>query len=207
MKPLTTPRCHMHLNSSIWLWVTGQDQSHELEKLFKRCYVQIIKSTNNNTIMPIALWPRWTKYGNHAKKYQWCCQSLYVTRPMEQQINYWVDIFNLLLGYHDDVINWKPFLRFWSCVREIHQAPVNSPHKVTRSFDVFFDMRLNKRLSKQSRCWWFETTSCSSWRHYNASLDSIRSRRRFFSNEYANTKWELYWLLLNWKQYPKYRGK
>ena len=26
-----------------------------------------------------------------------------------------------------------------------------------RSFDVFFDLRLNKRLSKQSRRRWFET--------------------------------------------------
>ena len=30
---------------------------------------------------------------------------------------------------------------------------------VTRSFDVFFDLRLNKRLSKQSRGWWFEMLS------------------------------------------------
>ena len=30
---------------------------------------------------------------------------------------------------------------------------------VTRSFDIFFDLRLNKRLSKQSRGWWFETPS------------------------------------------------
>ena len=28
------------------------------------------------------------------------------------------------------------------------------------SFDVFFDLRLIKRLSKQSKGWWFETTSC-----------------------------------------------
>ena len=28
---------------------------------------------------------------------------------------------------------------------------------VTRRFDVFFDLRLNKRLSKQSWVWWFET--------------------------------------------------
>ena len=39
---------------------------------------------------------------------------------------------------------------------------------VTRSFDVFFDLRLNKRLSKQSRDWWFETPSRSLWRHRNA---------------------------------------
>ena len=28
---------------------------------------------------------------------------------------------------------------------------------VTRSFDVFFDLRLNKRLSKQGWGWWVET--------------------------------------------------
>ena len=30
---------------------------------------------------------------------------------------------------------------------------------------VFFDLRLNKRLSKQSWGWWFETQSGSLWRH------------------------------------------
>ena len=35
-----------------------------------------------------------------------------------------------------------------------------STHRpVTRGFDVFFDLRPNKRLSKQSRGWWFETLS------------------------------------------------
>ena len=38
---------------------------------------------------------------------------------------------------------------------------------VTRSFDVFFDLRLNKRLSKQSWGWWFETLSRPLWRHFN----------------------------------------
>ena len=33
----------------------------------------------------------------------------------------------------------------------------SSQRPVMRSFGVFFDLRLNKRLSKQSRCWWFET--------------------------------------------------
>ena len=37
----------------------------------------------------------------------------------------------------------------------------------TRSFDVFFDLRLNKRLSKQSWGWWLETPSCSLWRQCN----------------------------------------
>ena len=38
---------------------------------------------------------------------------------------------------------------------------------VMRSFDVFFDLRLNKLLSKQSPGWWFETLSCPLWRHCN----------------------------------------
>ena len=36
------------------------------------------------------------------------------------------------------------------------------------SFDVFFDLRLNKRLSKQPWGWWFETLAWSLWRHRNA---------------------------------------
>ena len=36
-----------------------------------------------------------------------------------------------------------------------------SPRPVTRSFDVFFDLRLNKLLSKHSWGWWFETPSRS----------------------------------------------
>ena len=45
------------------------------------------------------------------------------------------------------------------------EFPAQRP--VTRSFDVFFDLRPNKRLSKQSRSWWFETPSRSLWRHSN----------------------------------------
>ena len=41
---------------------------------------------------------------------------------------------------------------------------------VTRSFDVFFDLRPNKRLSKQWWGWWFETQSCPLWRHRNALM-------------------------------------
>ena len=68
---------------------------------------------------------------------------------------------------HDDVIKWKHFPRYWTFVRGIHRSPVNSPHKgpTTRSFDVFFDVRLNKRLSKQSWGWWFEMPSRPLWRH------------------------------------------
>ena len=45
------------------------------------------------------------------------------------------------------------------------EFPTQRP--VTRSFGVFFDLRLNKRLSKQSWGWWFETLSRPLWRHCN----------------------------------------
>ena len=34
-----------------------------------------------------------------------------------------------LLLYHDDVIKWKHFPRYWPFVWGIHRSPVNSPHK------------------------------------------------------------------------------
>ena len=45
------------------------------------------------------------------------------------------------------------------------EFPAQRP--VTRGFDVLFDLRLNRRLSKQSWGWWFETLSRPLWRHYN----------------------------------------
>ena len=45
------------------------------------------------------------------------------------------------------------------------EFPTQRP--VTRSFDVYFDLRPNKRLSKQSWGWWFETQSRPLWRHRN----------------------------------------
>ena len=86
----------------------------------------------------------------------------------------------------DRVIDWliigdDPYFPWWRHQREpfstlltlcAGNSPVTdefpSQRPVTRSFDVFFDLRLNKRLSKQSWGWWFETPPWSSWRHCNA---------------------------------------
>ena len=47
-----------------------------------------------------------------------------------------------------------------------------SQRPVTRSFDVFIDLRLNKRLSKQSSGRWFETPSSSLW-HMSSVVHTI----------------------------------
>ena len=66
---------------------------------------------------------------------------------------------------------------------------------VTRSFDVFFDLRLNKLLSKQSSGWWFNTLSRPLWRHCNVfrvvinSVDAIRWKSLLNSKDWL--RWEL----------------
>ena len=49
------------------------------------------------------------------------------------------------------------------------EFPTQRP--MTRSFDVFFDLCLNKQLSKEWQGWWFETLSCSLWRHRNGTTN------------------------------------
>ena len=53
---------------------------------------------------------------------------------------------------------------------------------VTLSFGVFFELCLNHQLSKQARCWWFETPPCSFWRHCNEVIaeGTCRSKKNIF---------------------------
>ena len=68
---------------------------------------------------------------------------------------------------------WRHLMEIFSALPAIcgRNSPVTgefpAQRPVTRSFDVFFDLHPNKRLSKQWRGWWFETLSCALWRHRN----------------------------------------
>ena len=60
--------------------------------------------------------------------------------------------------WRDDVFIWNHFLPDWPIGRRsTGEFPYQRP--VARSFEVFFDLRLNKRFSKQSRRRWFQTPS------------------------------------------------
>ena len=71
---------------------------------------------------------------------------------------------------------WRHQMETFSALLAIYagNSPVSgeffAQRPVTRSFDIFFDLRLNKWLSKQSWGWWFQTLSCPLWRHCNAGL-------------------------------------
>ena len=70
---------------------------------------------------------------------------------------------------HDDVIKWK-HVPEWLAIcagNSLVTGDFPTQRKVKRSFDVFFDLRLKKRLSKQWRGWWFGTPSRPLWRHCN----------------------------------------
>ena len=75
---------------------------------------------------------------------------------------------------------------------------------VTRSFDVSFDLRLNKRLSKHTWGWWFETLSGPLWRQRNEQRIQVKSkskpsswkRRRFLLTSC------LIWLAIVTAQHP-----
>ena len=76
-----------------------------------------------------------------------------------------------LLGHRQqDIIWWHHQMETFFALLALcaGNSPVTgefpSQKPVTQIFDILCDLRLNKRLSKQSWCWWFETPSCSLWR-------------------------------------------
>ena len=61
------------------------------------------------------------------------------------------------------------------CVRGIHRSLVNFPHNGRWRGALMFSLicAINKRFSKQSRGWWFETPSHSLWCHCNVNPQLI----------------------------------
>ena len=96
--------------------------------------------------------------------------------------------------------NYWPFVR--GIHRWIHRSPVNSPHKDQWRGALMFRLicALNKRLSKQSWGWWFETPSRLSWRRCNAPwhTNAFGATRRSMhlkslASHKENTKAPRYW--------------
>ena len=67
----------------------------------------------------------------------------------------------------------------------VRNSPVTGKFPVQRpvmwKFDVFFDLHLNKQLSKQSWGWWFEMPLCSLWHHCN-DCNSNSMEKQFCRN-------------------------
>ena len=106
---------------------------------------------------------------------------------------------NISVVYHTNyissecvLVSWDHVFSWWRHQMESFSAlqalfernpPVTgglpSLRTVTRNFDDFFDLGLNKRLSKQTRRRWFETPSHPWWHHCNAYHNSLVTWKRF----------------------------
>ena len=81
----------------------------------------------------------------------------------------WIDTLNHVSWWRHQMETFSTLLAFCAGNSLVTgEFPAQRP--LTRSFYVFFDLRLKQQLSKQWRRWWFETRSCSIWRHCNAVL-------------------------------------
>ena len=106
-----------------------------------------------------------------------------VTKP--QWVNSWRKLLYFWQHYHFN----QPLHPWWRHQMETFSALLaicagNSPvtgefpaqRPVTRNFDVFFDQRLNERLSKQSWGWLFETPSRPLWCHSNEESSEFEAK-------------------------------
>ena len=85
----------------------------------------------------------------------------------------WRSVRSLIHSSYIAVTRWRHQMETFSALLAIcaGNSPVNGEFPAQRPvmwiFDVFFDLCLNKWLSKQSWGWWFETLSRPLWRHCN----------------------------------------
>ena len=115
-------------------------------------------------------------YGKYAQRFAMLCYDV-ITLPISN------GFMQLIHRYPQWLLHWPVGIAWWRHKMETFSALLaicagNSPvpgefpaqRPVTRSFDVFFYLRPNKRLSKQSRGWWFKTPSRPLWRHCNGTI-------------------------------------
>ena len=116
--------------------------------------------------------PNWeVKEQNSGKPHGWCAALVHQQHIVDSKTN--TDDFYACKSSTFQLTWWRHQMETFSALLALcagnslvtGEFPTERP--VTRSFGVLFELRLNKRLSKQSLGWWFEMPSCSSCRHCN----------------------------------------
>ena len=113
------------------------------------------------------------KFHHHAIE-TWCTKEIILGDFNISEIDSYLWVLSRIANFHKSIITWwRHQMETFSALLAICAG--NSPvpgefptqRPVTRSFDVYFDLRPNKRLCKQLWDWWFQTQSWSLWRHCN----------------------------------------
>ena len=100
-----------------------------------------------------------------------CKHIMLVDRALWCFVNHWLQSYTSALlqwhwgnrMFHDDITKGKHFPRYWPYGDRWIPLTKTSDAEL----GCLFDLRLNKRLNKQSRRRWFETQPRSLWRHCN----------------------------------------
>ena len=106
----------------------------------------------------------------HISVTKWCIVGHLLKRTMG--FVRWVSIFKFMqITWCLNITWWRHQMEAFSALLALCEGNPSvtgefpSQRPVTRSFDVFFDLRINKLLSKHSRRRWVETPSRSLWCH------------------------------------------
>ena len=97
-------------------------------------------------------------------------------RPINYELVISSSVYFMMTSSNGDIFRVTGLL----CGEFTGEFPSQRP--VTRNFDVFIDLYLNKRLTKQSRRWWFETLSRPLWRHCNVDART-RTQQMYVTRE------------------------
>ena len=127
----------------------------------------------------ISQWP-WTNEKSRDLSVKWILDG---NPKLHNSPRYVISIISTQYAIHwnDDNGKISTLLAFYAGISPVTgEFPSHRP--VTRSFDVFFDLRLNKRLGKQSRRRCFETSLRLSWRHFNVHSGMSNGFRAWICN-------------------------
>ena len=187
-----------------WFWFNGHDFIKALPE-FSDLRLSITGGLPAQWACNPALYHPWISLGWIA---EWGAKWVALTLMWHHSCG----LVNCIIGYHAKAISrsnnsalftplggidlakslWRHQLQLFSALLAlcVGNSPVTgefpSQRPVTRSFDIFFDLRLNKQLSKQSWGWWFKTPSRSLWRHRNVLVYFQNSDWRVVSCNFNN---------------------
>ena len=115
----------------------------------------------------------------------------------------------LCLSLHISTLTtwWRHQMETFSALLDLcagNSPPVNSPHKGHWRGTLMFSLicALNKRLSKQSWGWWFETPTRSFGRHCNENTQELVEAK---TNPQFITGWILEPIHITGTFYPEYK--
>ena len=153
----------------------GRHMPHNILQIVS-CTYKLFSGWHTLTIWRICMWnPVINELAKMASLDKWCVDTSSLVRAYRAYSKKISTKERSITGPHlVPEAWWRHQMEILSALLTLRagNSPVAGefPAQMPRSFDVFFDLRLNKRLSKQSWGWWFGTPPHSLCSHCNEIL-------------------------------------